>query len=207
MNEIICNENLLHRIQSNLKHFDIQTHDKEGYRHAAVAITVVDIQNDPGVYGIPFHEAQAAHAALVLTRRAITLKNHAAQWALPGGHIDKKDTSSLDAAYRELEEEVGIKPSDVEHLGSIGHFQTILKKDIEAFVGVWNEKGTLRFDTAEISRILRLPLRELVDIHHSNDFSGRIPDIGELIYPVKGVTVWGLTARIFHYLIELLHPA
>jgi len=129
------------------------------------------------------------------------------QVALPGGHIDKNDTSSLGAAYRELEEEVGIKPSDVDHLGSIGHFQTILKKDIEAFVGIWNEKGTLHFDTGEISRILQLPLRELVDFHQSNDFSGRIPDIGELIYPVKDVTVWGLTARIFHYLIELLHPA
>ena len=128
------------------------------------------------------------------------------QVALPGGHIDKKDASSLDAAYRELEEEVGIKSSDVEPLGSIGHFQTIMKRDIEAFVGIWNENGTLRFDTEEISRILRLPLRELVDIHRKSGFSGRIPDIGELIYPVQDVTVWGLTARIFHYFIELIYP-
>lgn len=126
------------------------------------------------------------------------------QVALPGGHIDRKDTSSLAAAYRELEEEVGINQSDVELLGSIGHFQTIMKKDIEAFIGIWNEKGTLCFDSGEISRILRLPLSELVDIHKTNGFQGRIPDIGELIYPVQDVTVWGLTARIFHYFIELL---
>ena len=129
------------------------------------------------------------------------------QVALPGGHIEKNDTSSLDAAYRELEEEVGIKSYDIEPVGSIGHFQTIMKKDIEAFIGIWNEKGTLRFDTEEISRILKLSLKELVDIHRANGFSGRIPDIGELIYPVRDVTVWGLTARIFHYFIELFCPA
>ena len=103
-----------------------------------------------------------------------------------------------------VEEEVGIKKSDVQLLGSIGHFQTIMKKDIEAFIGIWNEKGTLSFDSEEISRILRLPLSELVDIHKTNGFRGRIPDIGELIYPVQDVTVWGLTARIFHHFIEIL---
>ncbi len=128
------------------------------------------------------------------------------QVALPGGHIDKQDASSLDAAYRELEEEVGIKKSAVEFLGSMGHFQTILKKDIEAFTGIWNETGTLCFDSEEISRILRLSLRELVEIHKKSNFSGRIPDVVELIYPIQDIMVWGLTARIFHYLIELLYP-
>ena len=82
------NENLLHQIISNLKRFDIRTHDNAGYRNAAVALTVVDIQNDPGVYDIPFHEAWASHVALILTQRATTLRKHADQWALPGGRMD-----------------------------------------------------------------------------------------------------------------------
>lgn len=81
MHNFICNEDLLNHIRSNLKHFDIRTHDKEGYRRAAVAITVVDLQHDPGVYRIPFHEAWTSYAALILTRRAITMRKHAAQWA------------------------------------------------------------------------------------------------------------------------------
>lgn len=129
------------------------------------------------------------------------------QIALPGGHIDRQDHSNLAAAYRELKEEVGIEKSAVDLLGSLGHFQTILKKDIEAFAGIWDETGSLRSDPSEIARILKLSLTELVQIHKSSGFSGRIPHVGELIYPIQDVTVWGLTARIVHYLIELLYPA
>ena len=60
------------------------------------------------------------------------------QVALPGGHLDEKDTSPLEGAFRELEEEVSISRNQVQLLGSIGHFQTINHRDIEVFTGLWN---------------------------------------------------------------------
>ena len=45
------------------------------------------------------------------------------QVALPGGHIEKNDAGPLEAAFRELEEELNIPRSQIEFIGSLGHFQ------------------------------------------------------------------------------------
>ncbi len=127
------------------------------------------------------------------------------QVALPGGHVDKNDKSSLDAAYREVKEEVGIHRNQIELIGSMGHFQTIAQKDIEVFMGIWDgNKDTLSYDPKEISQILEIPIADFLKTHLSSHFEGRIPNIEELLYPFKDVVVWGVTARIFHYFFELL---
>lgn len=127
------------------------------------------------------------------------------QIALPGGHVDKNDTSPLAAAYRELKEEVGIHRSQVDLIGSMGHFQTIGHKDIEVFMGVWaGNKDTLTYDPKEISEILEIPIDDLLKKHLSSHFDGRIPNVEELLYPFKNLVVWGVTARIFHYFFEMV---
>ena len=128
------------------------------------------------------------------------------QVALPGGHLDKEDSGPVGAVFRELEEELNITKDQVELLGSMGHFQTINSIDIEVFIGLWNGKGTIRFDSEEISRVLKIPLLELIRIHKENKFHGQIPEVQDLLYPFKDVVIWGATARILHYFIELLYP-
>ena len=128
------------------------------------------------------------------------------QVALPGGHVDDTDPTALEAAYRELKEEVNIDRSQVDFFGSIGHFQTINHRDIQVFVGWWNEVSKIRFDSMEISRILKIPIRKLADTHIKKKYQGRIPDVKELVYPYRDVVVWGVTARILHHFIEILDP-
>ena len=128
------------------------------------------------------------------------------QVALPGGHLEKEDTSPLEGAFRELEEETRINRDQVELIGSLGHYQTINGRDIEAFIGVWDGTGPVRYDPSEISRILNIRLRPLVQTHHVGNFHNRIPSIDELRYPFEDVVIWGATARILHHLIELLYP-
>jgi 8-oxo-dGTP pyrophosphatase MutT (NUDIX family) len=126
------------------------------------------------------------------------------QVALPGGHLDAEDASPLEGAFRELEEEMNISRDQVELIGSLGHFQTINNRDIEVFTGRWKEARPVRYDPAEISRILKIPMRVLVQTHNTRNFGGRIPDIDELRYPFEDVVIWGATARILHHFIELL---
>ena len=126
------------------------------------------------------------------------------QIALPGGHLDAEDASPLEGAFRELKEEMGISRDQVEFLGSMGHFQTINRRDIEVFTGLWKAAGPVRHDPAEISRILRIPMRVLVQTHNAKNFHGRIPDVDELRYPFEDVVIWGATARILHHFIELI---
>lgn len=127
------------------------------------------------------------------------------QVALPGGHVDGGE-SPVEAAFRELEEELRIPPDQVELAGSLGHFQTINLKDIEVFVGAWDGQGPVRPDPAEIRRVLTLPLAELLAIHERSGFHGRVPDISELIYPIAEARIWGVTARILHHFMETIYP-
>lgn len=125
------------------------------------------------------------------------------QVALPGGHMDDQDASSLDTALRELSEELGITSAHLEVAGTMGHFFTIRQTVIECFVAVWDgENPGFRFDDREIARIIEVPLSTLRRIHEDGGFSGRIPDMGELTYPYDGVVIWGVTARMIHFLLE-----
>ena len=130
----------------------------------------------------------------------------AGQMAFPGGHRDKQDVSTKETALRELEEEMGISRDNVEVLGSLGHFQTINDKDIEAWVGVWNQKESIRFDTSEISRVFQIPLTHLMSTHREKGFDkfGSLPNVMWLKYPYEDVLIWGVTAKILYHLIEAL---
>lgn len=126
------------------------------------------------------------------------------QMAFPGGHRDKMDISTQDTALRELSEEMGIKRENVEVIGSLGHFQTINSKDIEAFIGIWNQKDVICHDPAEIAKVFPIPLKYLMDIHKKKGFHENLPNVMQLTYPYEDVMIWGVTAKILYHLIEII---
>ena len=129
------------------------------------------------------------------------------QVALPGGHLETTDPDPIAAAYRELEEELNISRDQVDFIGSLGHFQTLTRpRDIEAFIGRWNGRGPLRYDPTEIARILEIPLKTLIRIHHSRNYHEDGTDLRELEYPFENVIIWGATAQIIYRFIELAYP-
>lgn len=109
-------------------------------RHAAVAVVLVDSdlgedRVDPApvddwIDGRPMEAGMdgrmvdvSGGAAFLLCRRASRLRSHAAQWALPGGRVDEGETA-VDAALRELDEEVGIELSEASVLGLLDDYPT-----------------------------------------------------------------------------------
>jgi peroxisomal coenzyme A diphosphatase NUDT7 len=126
------------------------------------------------------------------------------QMAFPGGHQDKQDVCAEGTALRELAEEMGIVKNNVEVIGSLGHFQTINNKDIEAFAGIWNQKDIIKHDPAEIARVFQIPLKYLINIHKKKDFHLHKPNIMQMTYPFEDVLIWGVTAKILYHLIDSL---
>ncbi len=129
------------------------------------------------------------------------------QVGMPGGFVEKADRDDLSTARRELEEELGIPPSDVNCLGDLGFFPTrITVVSLHVFVGVWNGEKPLRIDAGEIAAIVEIPVNELLRTHERKGFPGGDPmkiGVGRLRYPAEGTTVWGVTARVLFAFSEM----
>jgi 8-oxo-dGTP pyrophosphatase MutT (NUDIX family) len=156
----------------------------EGRRHAAVAIVLVDsdaarhdgdpvvaldmraVPGDPrDVQGRPLDGRMigvAGGAAFLLCRRAAKLRRHAGQWALPGGRLDDGETP-VDAALREVREELGLSLSSQDVLGCLDDYPTRSGFVITPLV-VWGPADpALSPDPGEVLAVYRIGLHALLD--------------------------------------------
>ncbi|OBH42290.1 NUDIX hydrolase [Mycobacterium mantenii] len=190
------NQPLRERIRGNLAGHERRVVTDPTKRHAAVAVVLVDSEVgedrvDP--VSVDHWNAgramPAAHldgrmvdvsggAAFLLCRRASRLNSHAAQWALPGGRLDPGETV-VDAALRELHEEVGIELPDSAVLGLLDDYPTRSGYVITPVV-VWGD-GRLEPHPApdEVVAVYRVGLHQLL-----RDDSPRFIDIPESPRPV-----------------------
>ena len=157
-----CNEALRHQILANLENFAFHAGKTEaGKRAAAVAITIVHVAHQPTVYDIPFAAGSEEDAAVLLTRRSLSLKKHAGQWALPGGRIEAGETPE-ETALREMAEEVGLELGRERIIGRLDDYTTRSGFTIKPVV-VWGGRvNELQANPAEVQSIHRIPLAELL---------------------------------------------
>lgn len=133
-------EALRERVRVHLAGHDRRIVTDPAKRRAAVAVVLVDSETgedrvdaapmDDWIAGRPMEPGLdgrmvdvSGGAAFLLCRRTSRLRSHAAQWALPGGRLDP-DESVIDAALRELDEEVGIRLLDQSVLGLLDDYPT-----------------------------------------------------------------------------------
>jgi 8-oxo-dGTP pyrophosphatase MutT (NUDIX family) len=112
-------------------------------KSAAVAITLVEGDN--------------GQAAFILTERPATMRNHPSQYALPGGRVDGGETVA-GAALREIEEEIGLRISESEVLGTLDDYVSRSGYLITPIV-VWAQTSApLKLNAEEVAYAHRVPV-------------------------------------------------
>lgn len=134
---------------------------------------------------------------LLFTERSDTVDSHKGQVCFPGGKYEAFDSSLLQTALRETEEEISLRAEDVEILGELDDIPTLTSDYvISPFVGFIPHPYPFRADSKEIREIFSVPLSFLTDeANFREDFYS---------YQYEGHLIWGATARILRQFIDLL---
>jgi 8-oxo-dGTP pyrophosphatase MutT (NUDIX family) len=160
-------------------------------RQAAVLVPLVERGNGP---------------ALLLTRRAEHLKDHAGQISFPGGRIEPHDQDAAQAALREADEEVGIGAADVEVLGYLDTYLTGTGFAVTPVVGRVSANASPQANPEEVAEVFEVPLAYLIDPRNhgatSRDVGGTSMEFFEIAYGRH--RIWGATAGIIVGFYEVL---
>ncbi|MFM9434792.1 8-oxo-dGTP pyrophosphatase MutT (NUDIX family) [Janthinobacterium sp. CG_23.3] len=147
-----------------------------------------------------------AGLTLLLTRRTAHLNNHAGQVSFPGGRVEPSDSSPVDTALRETEEEVGLRRRHVDVLGTLPDYHTGTGYCVTPVVGLVTPPFALRADPCEVDEIFEVPLAFLMDGQNHQRLSALLPAGRRSFYamPYDRFYIWGATAgmlrNLFHFL-------
>ena len=190
-------------IEANLRAFGVRslaTDRPQGT--AAVAVAIADAGHGADLPGLPQHAAWSTEASLILTRRSGTLRNHAGQWAFPGGRVDPGETAER-AALRELAEEVGLQLDAAAVLGRLDDFVTRSGFAITPVI-VWaGSARELTPNPAEVQSIHRIPITEFMRADAPILQPGDNPARPVLLMPVASSWIAAPTAAILYQFSEV----
>ena len=145
---------------------------------------------------IPLFYNQGQYHVL-FTERSEEVDFHKGQVCFPGGTREPSDSSLLQTALREIEEEISLKAKDVEILGEFDDSVTLTSNYvISPFVALIPHPYPLKADAREIREIFSVPLSFLMDEANFKQESYE--------YEYEGHIIWGATARILRQFIDLL---
>jgi 8-oxo-dGTP pyrophosphatase MutT (NUDIX family) len=124
-------------------------------------------------------------AAVLVTKRPSTMEYHKDDWVFPGGRVDMDHQElPLEAAQRELEEELGIPVAQVELLGHVATYGPFVTGFLlHVFVGVVDQSTPIVPNEREVAEVVAVPLGGLMA--PTSYFLGAIPS-GHDPGPVTG---------------------
>jgi len=180
---------LADRLRASLRHpprdgllaGDLAEAGPDATRAAAVLIAITD-RPQPGV---------------ILTVRREHMRTHAGQISFPGGRIDPGE-DAIAAALREAEEEIGLKPAQVDVWGAADLYRTVTGFAVTPIVGQAPPDLPLAPHEHEVADWFEAPLSFLLDPANqqrmSAEFGGETHSFYEIVW--QGRRIWGATAAM-----------
>ena len=160
----------------------------------------------PAAVLVPVLGAEQGALRLLLTQRTDHLRDHAGQISFPGGGLKSGETS-LEAALREAEEEVGLARSAVDIFGEMPRYHTGTGFNVSPMVAFVAAGARLAPDPGEVAEIFEAPLDFLVDPRNFRQetryYRGAWRSF--LAVPWAGRYIWGATAGMLAQLSRIIH--
>lgn len=143
---------------------------------------------------------------VLLTQRTAHLRDHAGQVSFPGGRCEPDDDGPVATALREAQEEIGLKPVQVEILGRLDEYRTGTGFSVTPVVGLVMPPLDLKLDDFEVADVFEPPLEFLLRAEnfsrHQAEYRGALREYWAV--PWQDRFVWGATAGMLVNLRELL---
>ena len=186
--------NLIGSIKSNLSKYescssdfdlnpDMAFNQKSNFLEASVLIPVLTFKKN---------------LEILLTKRSANLKNHPGQIAFPGGKKEKFDSSPIETALRETEEEIGLSQNLVEIVATLPTHKTATGFIIKPYIGIISQpfEETLRY--GEVDEVFTVPFDHILDEENfsiqTRKWNGSKRNY--YVVPYGPYYIWGATARI-----------
>lgn len=186
---------LKRRLSDNLARFDVREIEDPDLRRAAVAIVV-----GPGGNG----SDPATEATVLLTLRPTTINRHSGQYALPGGRLDAGETT-VQAALRELDEELGLRLAADAVIGALDDYPTRSGFRITPIVAWTESSSDLTPAPDEVYKVFRIPLGELDSpgIPVLSEPTGDNHPVLSMVLPTLGHSMYAPTAALLYQFREV----
>lgn len=139
---------------------------------------------------------------ILLTRRARHLHHHPGQISFPGGRHETADSSLIDTALREAQEEIALEPNHVTVLGQLPASTTISGFSVTPVVAMISPNAVLEPDHSEVDEVFEVPVSHflqkdnfmLTTVYRQNQQH-------EVCFvPYNQYQIWGITAGILYQL-------
>ena len=179
---------------------------KKEIAHVDTPVVLITFENFSSIL-IPLIEKNG-RVCVILTTRSLTISSHKGQVCFPGGRREHSDSSAIHTALREAEEEIGLPPSSVQVIGSIGnmpatpHYVTVI-------IGVVTDKNFKpKISVTEVANYFYCPLEfflstDYVETHYLDIESDKSVDkflvfTYHYFCPETKIThkIWGLTGSL-----------
>lgn len=150
---------------------------------------------------VPVFRNGAGELRLVLVVRS-ERGMHGGQISLPGGKREATDTSFIDTALREAEEEIGLAPTRVEILAELTPIETRTTGfRVFPYVAQVHPPRRWRLARGEITAVITPPVRKLLDPSSRHERLLSFPTWPEprrveSVALDNGYVLWGLTLRL-----------
>ena len=137
---------------------------------------------------------------VLLTERTTHLSSHSGQIAFPGGKADPDDSSAVDTALREAQEEIGLDREFVEVLGTLPIYTTGSAFIVTPVVALVRAEHVVTANPHEVADVFEVPLDFLMDPanhrRHAVEWAGARREWLSMPYTDTRAErfIWGATA-------------